>query len=183
MSLLELVGRRSTLARGFQERRRRLHRVAYTWCQDRSLADDLVQETLVKALKSLDSLRELNALDGWLFQILANCWRDHIRRRRGNEDIENLADDIALATDGDYHRSEIVAKVRRAVAHLPVGQREVLALVDLEGFSYAEVANMLDIPQGTVTSRISRAREALRVALADLCTEGSARPVYLRRVK
>jgi RNA polymerase sigma-70 factor, ECF subfamily len=184
MNPFHAICRFSELARTLGERRKKLHRVASAWCRDRALADDLVQETLTKALKNMGQLREAQASDSWLFQIMSNCWRDHFRRERVLEEIGTFADDGALAFEDDHDGNEIVARVRDAVSRLPVGQREVLALVDLQGFSYGEVSQLLEIPLGTVTSRICRARETLRNLLSDLARRGRNDQVHvLRRVK
>lgn len=170
MSPIEFLCRRRSLATQLEQRRRKLYLVAYTWSKDRMLADDLAQETLTKAIRNLGSLRDTGAIDAWLFQILTNCWRDYLRRRRSLEDIDTLGDDEP-AWETDPSEGEIVAQVRAAIARLPGGQREVLALVELMGFSYTEVGAMLGIPTGTVTSRICRAREALRSMLIELDTD------------
>ena len=166
-----------------EESRGRLYRIAYSWCHNAALADDLVQETLVKALKYSDQLRDPNTIKSWLYKILTNCWRDHFRRSRETVDI----DDVVLVDDHDaedhQERMEVVDKVRAGIATLPVGQRQVLTLVDLEGCSYIEVAEILDVPIGTVMSRLCRARRALKDAL--LTAEGApcASNPHLRRVK
>jgi len=184
MNPFHAILRFGELATTLGERRKKLHRVARVWCRDRALADDLVQETLARALKNLGSLREANAIDSWLFQIMTNCWRDHFRRERVAEEIGALSEDDELAFEDDHDGNEIVARVRAAVARLPLSQCEVLALVDLQGFSYGEVARLLDIPLGTVTSRICRARETLRELLSDLACRGrDTRVQTLRRVK
>jgi RNA polymerase sigma-70 factor (ECF subfamily) len=143
------------------DQRDRLYRVAFSWCHDPVLADDLVQETLVKALAKIHGLRDRERLGSWLFRILSNCWKDHLRTRREMLDI----DDIVLASPhmpaDSYREQELVGRVRAGVALLPSGQRQVLTLVDLEGMSYSEVAEVLEIPIGTVMSRLSRARAAL----------------------
>lgn len=147
-----------------------LYRVAYSWCHDRALAEDLVQETLLKALSRRAQLRDRERLKGWLFAILNNGFRDHLRRRRVHEDIDEMADEmpsVSPSPEDDHATSEIVARVRAAIAVLPLGQRQVVTLVDLEELSYAEVAQALGIPIGTVMSRLCRARAALRVALTD----------------
>jgi len=170
------------LARTIGERRQSLVRVANAWCRNSTLADDLVQETLFKALRNIGQLRDRESMDAWLFQIMSNCWRDHFRRERNVEEIGAYAEDSALICEDNHHGNEIVSRVRTAVLRLPVGQREVLALVDLQGFSYDEVSRILEIPVGTVTSRICRAREALRVVLSDLVhRDAQTSPQSLRK--
>lgn len=166
MNTVDFLCRRRNMTALLEQRRKKLYLVAYTWSRDRMLADDLAQETLTKAIRNLGTLRDVSALDAWLFRILANCWRDYLRRRRNMEDIDTLGDDEP-AWDGNLNERQLVSRVRAAIARLPSGQREVLALVELMGFSYAEVAAMLEIPTGTVTSRICRAREALRLLLQE----------------
>jgi RNA polymerase sigma-70 factor (ECF subfamily) len=158
--------------RGLEDRldlhRTALFRVACAWSHDRALADDLVQETLVKALLHADQLRDPERLRSWLFGIMANCWRDHLRAARPTTDIDVLDEECFCSDETPeraYDRGETVNRVRAAVARLPVGQRQVVTLVDLEEFSYAEVAAILGIPIGTVMSRLCRARLALREQL------------------
>jgi RNA polymerase sigma-70 factor (ECF subfamily) len=152
MNPIERLCQRRELGGHLEQRRDRLRRIALSWSRNRSVADDLVQETFEKALR----------------HILHNCWMDHLRRERPCEDIETLSNTDEFATEQPLERMDIVRRVRAAIARLPLGQREVLSLVDLAGFSYAEVAMILEIPTGTVTSRISRARESLRDQLAPL---------------
>lgn len=183
MGPLDYLHRLRALGRGLRERRNRLHRLACAWCRNRSLADDLVQETFLKALRHLGQLRDVSALDAWLSNILFNCWRDHVRRQKTMEDIDALAEDEEMAGELSEQRSEVVARVREAIAQLPASHREVLMLVDLAGYSYADVAQLLNVPTGTVTSRLSRAREALRAELADLAGKRGQNGLVLRRVK
>lgn len=142
-----------------------LFRAGYAWTHDRALADDLAQETLARALAHAGQLRDPERLRSWLFGILANCWRDHLRAVRPGVDIDTVEDQCFSADptpEEAYDRKAVVARVRAAVALLPVGQRQVITLVDLEEFSYGEVAAILGIPIGTVMSRLCRARLALR---------------------
>ncbi len=172
--------------------RPRLYRLAYAWCHDGHLADDLVQETLAKALDRAGQLRDEAALRPWLFSILNNCWRDHLRGRRDFLDVDEL-DEAILAHDiGPEHlyvSRQATRRVRQALAGLPLGQRQVLTLVDLEECAYAEVARILEIPIGTVMSRLSRARQALKRRLlaeggmTDNGMDGQAGRPVLRRVK
>lgn len=162
------------------EYRGRLYRTAYAWTHDPALADDLVQETLARGLRSAGQLRDAAALPAWLFGILTNCWRDHLRRERTTVDEHHDLPDAGPTPDEEVEQAERAREVRRAVGQLPLGQRQVLTLVDLEGFSYAEVAEILDIPIGTVMSRLCRGRRALAAALEPLAP---ARGPALRRVK
>lgn len=156
------------MAAQIEDSRERLYRVAYAWCHDPALADDLVQETLARGLARTDQLREAEKLGGWLFAILNRCWLDHLRGRHDEVDDEILAELPAdlPGPDGHAERRQTVNRIRDAVAALPVGQRQVVTLVDLEEMSYAEVATALAIPIGTVMSRLCRARSALRLLLA-----------------
>lgn len=161
--------------------RGRLYRVAFAWCHDAALADDLAQEALARGLSRLEQLRESAKLMSWLFAILHRCWIDHLRAQRRDVDDELLSELPSDLPGPDSHaeRQETVSRVRRAIEALPLGQRQVVTLVDLEGFSYAEVAEVLEIPIGTVMSRLCRARGSLRGLLME---EATAQP-RLRSVK
>jgi RNA polymerase sigma-70 factor (ECF subfamily) len=148
--------------------RQRLYRIAYAWTHEPALADDLVQETLIKAMQRIGQLRDPKAGEAWLYSILTNCYRDHFRRRRETEDIEALELPHDDTPERDLGQAQIASKVRAAIARLPEGQRQVVTLVDLEGFSYVEVAQILDVPIGTVMSRLCRARVALKELLVHL---------------
>lgn len=170
---------------GAEAHRPVLYRIAYAWCHNAALADDLVQETLLKAWTRRAQLRDENALRAWLVSIMNHCWLDHLRRRRDFEDVEDWQDTLQSAADSPEDcctREQVVAGVRAAVAQLPLGQRQVLTLVDLEDFGYAEVATILEIPVGTVMSRLSRARARLKILLEPAVGKQSTR-VSLRRVK
>jgi RNA polymerase sigma-70 factor (ECF subfamily) len=168
--------------------RARLYRIAYAWTHQPALADDLVQETLTKAMQKSGQLRDPAASGAWLYTILANCYRDHFRRQRESEDIDEL--DLAHDWTPEQANSqqEVVQQVRLAIARLPEGQRQVVTLVDLEGFSYVEAAEILDVPIGTIMSRLCRARQALKELLSLLrqseSSAGETAPgSHLRRVK
>lgn len=168
MKLLSLLFHSRDFHQKLEESRERLYRVAYAWCHDAGLADDLTQETLAKALSKAGQLRDMQLLHSWLFSILANCWRDHFRRLKNMDDLDEI-DEAKLVSDNnpedEHARNQIVNRVRSAIADLPMGQRQVLTLVDLEEFSYNEVAEILEIPVGTVMSRLCRARKGLKEIL------------------
>jgi len=148
--------------------RDRLYRMAFAWTHDPHLADDLVQQTVLKALHNQRQLKDLAAAEAWLFRILSNCLKDHYRAKR-----ETVSPDDVDLSDGrtPEHGAEellLAETVRQAVQSLPLAQRQVITLVDLEGFTYASVAEILDIPVGTVMSRLCRGRRALRELLTDI---------------
>ena len=170
---------------GIEALRPALYRLAYAWCHDAALADDLVQETLSRAWTRRAQLRDEASLKAWMVTIMNRCWIDHLRSRCDFDDVEAWEDTLESGTESPEaccNREQIIACVRAAVARLPLGQRQVLTLVDLEEFGYAEVAGILDIPVGTVMSRLSRARASLKNLLEPTTTQSAAQTV-LRRVK
>lgn len=183
MELINWILAGRDLRRNIADSRDRLYRVALAWCGDRAVADDLVQETLVLALQRSGQLRDQKRLNAWLYSILSNCWKQHLRRVRPTVEL----DESGVAAEGDAESGccsqEAVLQVRRAILKLPVTQRQVLTLVDLAGFSYAEVAEVLTIPMGTVMSRLHAARQSLQKSLAHAYSESPAQTPYLRRVK
>lgn len=186
MNILSLFCRGNAFQGQLELIRPKLYRVAYSWSHNAALADDLVQETLVKAIKNAAQLRDPALFNSWMFSILANCWRDHFRQYREMDDIDEIEDFqcVEETTPEDLHsQSQLVLRVRNAVARLPLGQRQVLMLVDLEELSYIEVAAILEIPMGTVMSRLCRARIALKEFLNELAPQKSAQVIRIGRKK
>ena len=143
----------------------RLRRYARALTGDRSAADDLVQDTLERALSRFHLWREGSDLRAWLFTIMHNVYVNQVRSRV-RQQHEALDDSAAEAIR--YHEPDW-AELRDmddALARLPDDQRAVVLLVGLEQFTYEEAARVLDIPLGTVMSRLSRGRERLRLMLA-----------------
>jgi len=140
-----------------------LRRYAMALAGNAALADDLVQDCIERALGQQAQLRESERLAGWLRRILYHLYIDEMRRgkRRGREqDITELADNLELsapAPDNSAAREFIHAVNRLSAEH-----RQILLLVSVEELSYREIADELDIPLGTVMSRLARARERLR---------------------
>lgn len=170
------------LKQEFASRRTKLYRVAYSWCHSPSLADDLVQETMFKAIKKISSLRDQSTLDTWLYRILANNWHDHLRVQGRNVELMDIVDEKSSDQDDSYQQSQIVERVRASVSNLPMQLREVVTLADFAGFSYAEMSDILEIPIGTVMSRLYRARQNLKEQLLDLSGDNKI-PLKLMRVK
>ena len=141
----------------------RLRRYARALVGDRATADDLVQDTLERAWAKLHLYRRGTDLRAWLFTVMHNVHVNRVRATRPTDMLEDEMPELAQrAAQGD---GLLVRDLERAIAHLPAEQRAVLLLVTLEDMSYEEVARALAIPIGTVMSRLSRAREKLRLLM------------------
>lgn len=185
MSKLLRISQRRELKKLVVNNRDRLYRMAYAWTHDPYLADDLVQQAVCKALDRTDQLRDLAAAEGWLFRILANCLTDHHRAKREYLSGEDLHMVDERTPERLTQQQQLVSRVRQAVARLPLPQRQVVTLVDLEGFAYATVAQILDIPVGTVMSRLCRGRRVLKEHLIDVRPQAveDPRAIPMKRVK
>lgn len=142
----------------------KLRRFALSLCGSAADADDLVQAACEKALRNQEQFREGTRMDSWMYRIIQTQWLDEGRRRR----VRGTAvdpDDVALGDGGKAaslpEARMMLARAEAAMAELPEPQRIVLSLIAIEGLSYREAAETLDVPIGTVMSRLSRAREAL----------------------
>ena len=164
-------------------RRVRLYKVAYAWCGEPHLADDLVQEAMARAMDKYLQLRDPSRLDSWLYSILNNCWREHLRGRRPETELDDQAHESTHCPERINLSSELTERVFELMSRLPEGQRQVLSLVALEELSYREVAEALDIPIGTVMSRLSRARQFLADRLSAANKPLAETRPKLRRVK
>jgi RNA polymerase sigma-70 factor (ECF subfamily) len=143
----------------------RLRRLARALAGQSADADDLVQLVLERALARAGQWRPHAALDKWVFAIARNAWRDELRARGRSQKLFVPEDEGALAAaDGGTQPAQQL-ELAMAVATLPPDQREVVALVLVEGMSYGEAAALLEVPVGTVTSRLARARAALQAHL------------------
>jgi RNA polymerase sigma-70 factor (ECF subfamily) len=144
----------------------RLRRFGRTLTGRREDADDLVQTALERALARRDSWTPGTRLDSWMFKIMNNAWIDELRARTRRAAIfapEEEAEHVGAAT-ADAQTDAIA--VRNALRTLSDDQRAAVGLVLVEGLSYKEAAAALEIPIGTLTSRLARAREHLQAALA-----------------
>jgi len=142
----------------------RLRRFAYTLSRSAADADDLTQASVERALKSRAQWQEGTRLDSWAYRIMRNLWIDTVRSRSRRDRVEapaeeadRLGEDPTASMDAAVDLSRMMAAMER----LPDEQREVVALILIEGFGYRETAEMLDVPIGTVSSRLVRGRTAL----------------------
>jgi len=157
-----------------------LRRYARALLRDRSIADDLVHDCLERAIARWDQRRN-GEVRAWLFAILHNLAMNRLRQtaRRGPHLGLDAVDDGALVQRPVHDDPLRHRDLLRALAELPDDQRSVLLLVTVEDLSYAEAARVLDVPIGTVMSRLSRARDRLQ-RLMDGELPASPRPIVLR---
>ncbi len=160
----------------------RLRRFAYSLCGSLDDADDLVQAACERALARLHQYTPGSRLDSWMFRIVQTTWIDLLRaNKRRNvvndpEAIEMIAVDTRIAEGAEARRDLEI--VQAETERLPEEQRLVLSLVAVEGLSYQEAADLLEVPIGTIMSRLSRARKKLAAAIErGSSAEPIARPV------
>jgi RNA polymerase sigma-70 factor (ECF subfamily) len=153
-----------------------LYSYALVLSRNHAEAEDLVQETYVRAMQAMGRLRAGSNIKGWLFTILRNVWFNQLRKwRNGPQMVEiEVWDDVANSIvepskdSYDLYVSKMEAEqVRAAIQELPIEFREVILLREYEDLSYLEIASVLDCPVGTVMSRLGRARAKLRAALSE----------------
>ncbi len=150
----------------------RLHRegvvnVVYRMCGDANLAEDAAQEAFIRAWKHLPKYKPYAPFRNWLYRIATNVARDVLRRERETVDVDQLPLATAKAgPEASLVRAQRGERVRAAVLALPEASREALVLREYGGLSYKEIAETLDIPIGTVMSRLNYARKRLGEMLA-----------------
>lgn len=148
----------------------RLRRFAFALTGDKDKADDLVQDTCERALAHLEQWKPGTSLDSWMYRIAQNISVDHHRRRKsqGSESSLEEAEDLMGLDGRNVTETRLtLAAVTDGIARLPAEQKVLVAMVCVEGISYKEAAGILDIPIGTVMSRLSRARQALYASLIE----------------
>ena len=154
----------------------RLFRYATALTGSADEAHDLLQQSALNALASSSVPGDQEAARAWLFKIIRNAWIDRYRRRkvRSGEDLP-----VATEDEGWGYENRLIAEitVRQGLSKIDPMEREVIELVDLWGFKYVDAAVILDIPVGTVMSRLSRAR----LSLLDAIAEGNVKPIELLR--
>src|SRR5205085_10831965 len=162
-----------------------LYGFAMTLTRDRTEAEELVQETYLRAVRAFGRLLPDSNLKGWMFAIMRNAWLNQLRHSRSGPRFVELdaeeedqgewlghpANDPHVAYLGKLEHEE----VRAAIDCLPDLYREIVVLRDIEGFSYQQIAGILGCPAGTVMSRLGRAREKLRGLLAQWHAPAAAR--------
>ena len=155
--------REDEVRKGLPAHLARLWRYGLALSRSRDAAEDLVQATCVRALERADQYEPGTRLDRWLFAILRSVWLNDARARRIRLGQGLVDAETALVVDGQHEIETNIsaAEVLRAIGGLPEAQREAVLLVYVEGYSYREAANLIDIPIGTVMSRLAAARLTL----------------------
>jgi RNA polymerase sigma-70 factor (ECF subfamily) len=152
-----------------------LYSYAMVLTRNHTDAEDLVQETYIRAMQAMQRLRADSNIKGWLFTILKNIWFNQLRKRRNGPKMVEIeaGDDVAnnivepSKNSHDLYVSKLEAEqVRAAIQKLPVEFREIIVLREYEDLSYREIASILRCPLGTVMSRLGRARAKLGALLA-----------------
>lgn len=143
----------------------RLRRFARSLAGDPHDADDLVQASVERALARASQWRREQRLDAWMFGIVRNAWIDEARSRQRRRQVFAPAEAGEQVGSLPIEAEETTMSVAAAMARLPEEQRVVVALVLVEGLSYKDAAASLEIPIGTVTSRLARGRDALQKML------------------
>ena len=155
---------------GLVEMLPRLRRFAFALARDAADADDLAAQAVERALRSRDQWQTGTRLDSWVYRIARNLWIDEVRVRVRRAKVEMppeagelVGHDPRAGTDAAIDLQRVMA----AMGQLPDEQREVVALILIEGFGYREAAELLDLPIGTVSSRLVRGRTALLALLGE----------------
>ena len=161
---------RSELERELRDHWPRLRRFAYALSRNAADADDLVQDVAMRAMASCDQWQAGTRFDSWMFRIARNLWIDTVRSRGRRE--KYLAPPEEGETIGHDPRPGIEAMIdlgtaMAALLRLPEEQREVVALILIDGLGYRETAELLDLPIGTISSRLARGRTALMTMLGE----------------
>ena len=153
------------------------HRLARGILGDADAAHDAVQQAFIKAYGALDRFELGRSFRPWFLQILRNQCRDMLRRKKAGFEVQRIDQVLterlpsSSNPEDDHRRASVREVLWQGLGRISVDHREVLVMKELEGFSYAEIAEAMDVPEGTVASRLFHARRALREALEELGVE------------
>lgn len=161
-----------------------LYRAALRLAGQKADAEDLVQESCLRAFAAIDQLTDVRSTKAWLFKILRSIYlrqwgEDPYRERvKGVQDLESALADFREVLHDPYESDPsytyvVGMEIRKAILALPLPYREAVVLADVAGFAYREMAQILDVPLGTVMSRLYRGRRILRAALRDYARQGA----------
>ena len=153
-----------------EQHERRMYAVALRMCGNREDAQDCLQEAMLRVYRAIGGFKGQSSFSTWVYRITMNTCLDELRRKKNRQStsLDSLLDmgwspsDDTNAPEKQAIRSELRRNLNRAIQELPEEMRSAVVLRDIQGFSYEEIAHMLEINVGTIKSRISRGREKLR---------------------
>ena len=153
-----------------EQHERRMYAVALRMCGNREDAQDCLQEAMLRVYRAIGGFKGQSSFSIWVYRITMNTCLDELRRKKNRQStsLDSLLDmgwspsDDTNAPEKQAIRSELRRNLNRAIQELPEEMRSAVVLRDIQGFSYEEIAHMLEINVGTIKSRISRGREKLR---------------------
>lgn len=157
----------------FHRHHRQLYRLAKLTSRDPDDAADALQDAMLAAHRAAHRFRHDSTVSSWLYRIVVNACLDRLRRNKVHSCDE--LDELSVPLPDPTSRVDTAIVVERALLGLPVDQRAAIVAVDMQGYSVAETARMLGVPEGTVKSRCSRARTKLAYALNGLAAGAAAR--------
>lgn len=184
---METAGSNSVFEAATLEHVDALYGYAMALTRDRTEAEDLVQETYLRAVRAPNRPAPEGNLKAWLFVIMRNTWLNAMRHKQnGLRIFESEGDEQPGGTANDAISNPLVVylrklerqQVREAIEKLPDAYREIVVLRDIEGFSYHEIATVLNCPAGTVMSRLGRARGKLREVLSAKPTDAKVHRLH-----
>ena len=158
-----------------EQHERRMYAVALRMCGNREDAQDCLQEAMLRVYRAIGGFKGQSSFSTWVYRITMNTCLDELRRKKNSQSasLDNLLEmgwsptDDSNAPEKQAMRSELRRNLNRAIQELPEEMRAAVVLRDIQGFSYDEIARMLEINVGTIKSRISRGREKLREKLKE----------------
>ena len=158
-----------------EQHERRMYAVALRMCGNREDAQDCLQEAMLRVYRAIGGFKGQSSFSTWVYRITMNTCLDELRRKKNRQSasLDNLLEmgwsptDDSNAPEKQAMRSELRRNLNRAIQELPEEMRAAVVLRDIQGFSYDEIARMLEINVGTIKSRISRGREKLREKLKE----------------
>lgn len=151
-----------------RENQNRIYAVCLNMLKNQHDAQDAAQETFIKAYRSLSAFRKASKIETWLTKIAVNTCLDMIKRRKTHLNIDESFDTAAEeTTESTAEKNARIMAVRRALLDLPPEMRMIIVLRDIDGRSYDDIAEILNLNLGTVRSRLSRAREKLKKFLLE----------------
>jgi RNA polymerase sigma-70 factor (ECF subfamily) len=162
-------GNRAAFGELVQQHQRGVVNLVYRLSGDPAFAEDIAQDAFIRAWEKLDSYRPMAPFRNWLYRIATNAALDALRRQKEQVDIDAVVGPApGHGLEQTIENSQRDETIRQAVLSLPLASRSVLILREYQGLSYQEIATTLEIPLGTVMSRLNYARTTLRTTLSEL---------------